>query len=194
MQLLSSFILPAGYGGYRLANGSTTCSGRVELLHGGTWGTLCDYLWDLPDADALCQQLDCGVALLIPGGRSFGKGNGSVWNGTFSCQKTGSHLRDCPVSVLRDAECPAGKDARVVCSGEQQKALRGELKNSFFEEKYGPKIQKVSVEPRSVFCLLLLAFPGFEAVFHLSHKAALCEMLLVSRNSKNSAAPQGTMS
>nr|XP_009930332.1 PREDICTED: scavenger receptor cysteine-rich type 1 protein M130 [Opisthocomus hoazin] len=105
------------YGGYRLANGSTTCSGRVELLHGGTWGTLCDYLWDLPDADALCQQLDCGVALLIPGGRSFGKGNGSVWNGTFSCQKTGSHLRDCPVSVLRDAECPAGKDARVVCSG-----------------------------------------------------------------------------
>ncbi|KAM6145889.1 antigen WC1.1-like [Phoenicopterus ruber ruber] len=110
-------VVCSGYGGYRLANGSTTCSGTVELLHGGTWGTLCDYLWDLPAANALCQQLDCGVALLIPGGQSFRKGNGPVWNGTFSCKKNGSHLRDCPVSVLGHDECPAGKEARVVCSG-----------------------------------------------------------------------------
>ncbi|XP_010134519.1 PREDICTED: scavenger receptor cysteine-rich type 1 protein M130-like, partial [Buceros rhinoceros silvestris] len=107
------------YGRYRLANGSTTCSGRVELLHGGTWGTLCDYLWDLPAANALCHQLDCGFALLIPGGQSFGKGNGSVWNGTFSCKKNDSPLRHCPVSVLGHDECPAGKDARVICSGGQ---------------------------------------------------------------------------
>ncbi|XP_009470081.1 PREDICTED: scavenger receptor cysteine-rich type 1 protein M130-like [Nipponia nippon] len=184
-------VVCSGYGGYRLANGSTTCSGRVELLHGGTWGTLCDYLWDLPAANALCQQLDCGVALLIPGGQSFGKGNGSVWNGTFSCEKNGSRLRDCPVSVLGHDECPAGKDARVVCSGEQRKGLRGELKNSFFEEKCGPKIQRVSVEPSSVFCLLRQAFLGVEAALHLYHKAAFCEMLLVSGNIKNRAAPQG---
>ncbi|KFP81288.1 Scavenger receptor cysteine-rich type 1 protein M130, partial [Apaloderma vittatum] len=100
----------------RLANGSTACSGRVELLHGGTWGTLCDNLWDLPAANTLCQHLDCGVALFIPDGQSFGKGNGFVWNGTFSCKKNGSHLRDCPVSVLGHDECPAGKDAHVVCS------------------------------------------------------------------------------
>ncbi|PKU44389.1 antigen -like [Limosa lapponica baueri] len=111
-------VVCSGYGGYRLANGSTTCSGRVELLHGGTWGTLCDYLWDLPAANALCQQLDCGVALQIPGDTfSFGKGNGSVWNGTFSCKKNDLSLRACPVSVLRHDECPAGKDASVICSG-----------------------------------------------------------------------------
>ncbi|NWW74449.1 SRCRM protein, partial [Climacteris rufus] len=105
----------------RLANGSTACSGRVELLHGGEWGALCDYLWDLPAANDLCQQLDCGIALLIPSGQSFGEGNGSVWNGTFSCEKNGSHLRDCPVHALHHGECPAGKQARVVCSGEQWK-------------------------------------------------------------------------
>ncbi|XP_010121835.1 PREDICTED: scavenger receptor cysteine-rich type 1 protein M130-like, partial [Chlamydotis macqueenii] len=184
-------VICSGYGGYRLANGSTTCSGRVELLHGGTWGTLCDYLWDLPAANALCQQLNCGVALLIPGELSFGKGNGSVWNGTFSCKKNGSHLRDCPVSALGHDECPAGKDARVVCSGEQRKSLRGELKNSFFEEKCARKIQRVSVEPNSIFYLLLQAFPGVGAALHLYHKAALCEILLVSGNSMNRAAPQG---
>ncbi|KAM9020365.1 antigen WC1.1-like [Ara ararauna] len=110
-------VVCSGYGGYRLANGSSRCSGRVELLHGGTWGTLCDYLWDLPAANDLCQQLDCGVALQIPDGQSFGKGNGSVWNGTYSCKKNGSYQRDCFVSVLGHDECPAGKDARVVCSG-----------------------------------------------------------------------------
>lgn len=68
---------------------------------------------------------------MIPDGQSFGKGNGSVWNGTFSCKKNGSHLRDCLVSVRGHDECPAGKVARVVCSGEQRKGLRGELKNSF---------------------------------------------------------------
>ncbi|NXC87968.1 SRCRM protein, partial [Cercotrichas coryphoeus] len=108
----------------RLANGSTTCSGRVELLHGGTWGTLCDYLWDLSAANIICQHLDCGVAVQIPSGQSFGEGNGSVWNGTFSCQKNGSLLRDCPVRALGHDECPAGKEARVVCSGEQWKGGR----------------------------------------------------------------------
>ncbi|NXN16486.1 SRCRM protein, partial [Indicator maculatus] len=107
----------------RLANGSTSCSGRVELLHGGTWGALCDYLWDLQTANALCQQLDCGLALLIPGGQSFGKGNGSVWNGTSSC-KNRSCLRDHPVRLLGHHECPPGKHAHVVCSGGQQKGGR----------------------------------------------------------------------
>uniref|UniRef100_A0A8V0ZYT8 SRCR domain-containing protein n=1 Tax=Gallus gallus TaxID=9031 RepID=A0A8V0ZYT8_CHICK len=105
------------YGGYRLSNGSTTCSGRVELLHGGSWGTLCDYLWNFSAANDLCQHLDCGVALSIPDGQSFGKGNGSFWNGTFSCKKNGSYSRDCSVSVLDQSECPAGNDARVICSG-----------------------------------------------------------------------------
>uniref|UniRef100_A0A8C4TUH2 CD163 molecule n=1 Tax=Falco tinnunculus TaxID=100819 RepID=A0A8C4TUH2_FALTI len=124
----------SGYGGYRLANGSTACSGRVELLHGGMWGTLCDYLWDFPAANALCQQLDCGVAVLIPGGRSFGQGNASVWNGTFSCKKNGSHPRDCPVSALGHDECPAGREARVVCSGDWTPQLRLSLSGHAHEQ------------------------------------------------------------
>ncbi|NXX78491.1 C163A protein, partial [Urocolius indicus] len=114
-------VVCSGYGGYRLANGSTTCSGRVELLHGGTWGTLCDYLWDLPAANHLCQQMDCGVALLIPDGQHFGKGNGSVnglvWRDAFHCAGTESCLWDCAQVTLGNPTCSAREAATVICSG-----------------------------------------------------------------------------
>ncbi|NXW20850.1 C163A protein, partial [Circaetus pectoralis] len=121
-------VVCSGYGGYRLANGSTRCSGRVELIHGGTWGTLCDYLWDLPAADALCQQLDCGIALMIPDGQSFGKGNGStgdrfvdgdgpVWRDAFHCEGTESCLWDCAQVTLGNPACSAREAATVICSG-----------------------------------------------------------------------------
>uniref|UniRef100_A0A8C0G719 SRCR domain-containing protein n=1 Tax=Chelonoidis abingdonii TaxID=106734 RepID=A0A8C0G719_CHEAB len=104
-----------GYAGYRLANGSTRCSGRVELFHGGTWGTLCDSQWDLQAAHTLCQQLNCGFAMLMPAGQLFGTGNGPVWNGTFGCERNESRLRDCPVTAL------GCSDGRLVngteCSG-----------------------------------------------------------------------------
>uniref|UniRef100_A0A8B9SAM9 SRCR domain-containing protein n=1 Tax=Apteryx owenii TaxID=8824 RepID=A0A8B9SAM9_APTOW len=129
-----SFIF---FGALQLANGTTTCSGRVELLHGGLWGSLCDYLWDFPAANAVCQQLDCGVALLIPSGQSFGKGNGLFWNGTFVCEKNGSHLRDCRVSVLGHTDCPTGKDARVVCSG--ARLVNGTTCSGRVEIRHGDK-------------------------------------------------------
>ncbi|CAM5081813.1 unnamed protein product [Eretmochelys imbricata] len=121
-------IVCSGYGGYRLTNGSTACSGRVELLHGGAWGTLCDSQWDLQAAHALCQQLDCGFALSMPAGQLFGTGEGPVWNGTFGCERNESRLRDCPVTALGTAECPPGSEANVVCSGrsESLRLLNGE--------------------------------------------------------------------
>ncbi|NXX21391.1 C163A protein, partial [Podargus strigoides] len=109
-------VVCSGYGGYRLANGSSTCSGRVELLHGGIWGTLCDYLWDLPAANALCHQLDCGVALLIPGD-DFVDGNGPVWRDAFHCAGTESCLWDCAQVTLGKPTCSAGEAATVICSG-----------------------------------------------------------------------------
>ncbi|NXQ88385.1 C163A protein, partial [Nyctibius grandis] len=112
-------VVCSGYGGYRLANGSTTCSGRVELLHGGTWGTLCDYLWDLPAANTLCQQLDCGVALLIPRDH-FVNGNGPVWRDAFHCEGTESCLWDCAQVTLGNPTCSAREAATVICSGNVQ--------------------------------------------------------------------------
>ncbi|NXK39995.1 C163A protein, partial [Piprites chloris] len=111
-------VVCSGYGGYRLANGSTTCSGRVELLHGGTWGTLCDYLWDLPAANILCQQLDCGVALEIPD--HLVDWNGPIWRDAFHCGGTESCLWDCAQVTLGNPTCSAKEAATVICSGNVQ--------------------------------------------------------------------------
>uniref|UniRef100_A0A8C0G3H7 SRCR domain-containing protein n=1 Tax=Chelonoidis abingdonii TaxID=106734 RepID=A0A8C0G3H7_CHEAB len=123
--LLVESLCVFGYAGYRLANGSTRCLGRVELRHGGTWETLCDSQWDLQAAHTLCQQDDCGFALSIPAGQLFGTGDGYVWNGTFGCKRNESRLRDCPVTALGTTECPPGSEASVVCSG----CLGGRLVN-----------------------------------------------------------------
>ncbi|CAM4456964.1 unnamed protein product, partial [Caretta caretta] len=118
----------SGHTGFRLVNGSTACSGRVEIQVLGAWVTLCDSRWDLPDANVLCRQLDCGFAESAPGGGYFGRGTGSVWTDTFHCKGSEPHLGHCPVTALGASQCSHDNDASVVCSGhsESLRLLNGE--------------------------------------------------------------------
>ncbi|XP_050925796.1 deleted in malignant brain tumors 1 protein isoform X4 [Lates calcarifer] len=104
--------------GVRLV-GSTRCSGRVEIYHDYTWGTVCDNGWDLNDAKVVCRELDCGVALSAPHSAHFGEGTGHIWLNEVDCSGSERSLSECQHRGFGTHNCGHGEDAGVVCSGSE---------------------------------------------------------------------------
>uniref|UniRef100_A0A672Y827 Soluble scavenger receptor cysteine-rich domain-containing protein SSC5D n=1 Tax=Sphaeramia orbicularis TaxID=375764 RepID=A0A672Y827_9TELE len=98
-----------------LVGSTTRCSGRVEVFHSGQWGTVCDYDWDLSDAEVVCRQLGCREALSAPGDAHFGQGSGVIWLNNVLCGGTESTLMDCQHQGFGIHNCGHQDDAGVVC-------------------------------------------------------------------------------
>lgn len=107
----------------RLVGGDIPCSGRVEVKHGNTWGTVCDSDFSLEAANVLCRELQCGTAVSIMGGAHFGEGNGQIWAEEFQCDGNESHLSLCSVAPRPGETCNHSRDVGVVCSSETQRTF-----------------------------------------------------------------------
>ncbi|XP_051001052.1 deleted in malignant brain tumors 1 protein-like [Acomys russatus] len=100
----------------RLAGSAGQCSGRVEVLHQGAWGTVCDDLWDMNEAEVVCRQLGCGHAVAAPGSAYFGPGSGNILLDNIQCSGKENHFGQCPSSAWLDHNCGHHEDAGVICS------------------------------------------------------------------------------
>ncbi|XP_075469166.1 scavenger receptor cysteine-rich domain-containing protein DMBT1-like [Ascaphus truei] len=100
----------------RLSDGGRRCEGRVEVYYLASWGTVCDNLWDLNDAQVVCRQLGCGAAVSAPGWAHFGPGNGSIVMNDMSCVGNEPVLWQCPHRGGNCSSCDHNKDAGVICT------------------------------------------------------------------------------
>ncbi|XP_063963111.1 deleted in malignant brain tumors 1 protein-like [Lytechinus pictus] len=112
----------------RLVGGSNEAEGRVEVLHDGSWGTICDDDWDLRDARVVCRMLGFGGALGAPGSARFGQGSGIILLDELSCIGTEDNIAECPHQGIGDHDCMHVEDAGAICyTGEHPNPLQVRL-------------------------------------------------------------------
>ncbi|XP_063963109.1 putative DMBT1-like protein [Lytechinus pictus] len=99
----------------RLDGGAIDAEGRVEVMNGGSWGTICDYWWDLRDAMVVCRMLGFDGALEAPRSARFGQGSGRVLLKYVDCKGTEDNLADCAHPGIGRYSCSHANDAGAVC-------------------------------------------------------------------------------
>ncbi|XP_032879301.1 deleted in malignant brain tumors 1 protein-like [Amblyraja radiata] len=102
----------------RLVNGNNMCSGRVEVYHNSTWGTVCGRSWDINAGNVVCRVLNCGTARSVTTAVSYGEATGNIWLDGVTCNGTEPALDQCPASPRVVNNCTHGEYAGVSCSGE----------------------------------------------------------------------------
>ncbi|KAM9273391.1 scavenger receptor cysteine-rich domain-containing protein DMBT1-like isoform 2-T2 [Morus bassanus] len=88
---------------------------RVEVLHDGEWGTVCDDSWSLMDAEVVCREVGCGQALSGLFWAAFGQGSGPTWLDEVTCAGTEAALSLC-CARSRGRRCNRGEDAGIECT------------------------------------------------------------------------------
>uniref|UniRef100_A0AAX7VJQ1 Uncharacterized protein n=1 Tax=Astatotilapia calliptera TaxID=8154 RepID=A0AAX7VJQ1_ASTCA len=99
----------------RLLNGSSLCSGGLQVKSNQRWSSVCEDDFDLQDAEVVCRELGCGPPSLLQGAL-YGEAEAPVWSREFQCGGHESALLDCRSSGSARSSCSPGKAAGLTCS------------------------------------------------------------------------------
>ncbi|XP_039644372.1 scavenger receptor cysteine-rich type 1 protein M130-like [Perca fluviatilis] len=100
----------------RLVNGTSLCSGRLEVKSTQStqpWSSVCEDNFDLQDAEVVCRELGCGAPSVLQGAL-YGDMEAPVWTKEFQCRGHESSLLDCDSSDRKT--CSSGKAVGLTCS------------------------------------------------------------------------------
>ncbi|KAL2771502.1 CD5 antigen-like isoform 1 precursor [Daubentonia madagascariensis] len=102
----------------KLVGGDKLCSGRLEVLHKGVWGSVCDDGWGEKEDQVVCKQLGCGKSL-SPSSKvrkSYGRGVGRIWLDDVRCLGEEKSLEQCQHRFWGYHDCTHKEDVAVICS------------------------------------------------------------------------------
>ena len=89
-------------------------AGRLEVMHDGVWGTVCDDSFGSQSAAVVCRMLG------LRGGEAkasaaLGAGSGQIWLDEVKCRGTESSIFDCASTTWGKHDCGHGEDVGVIC-------------------------------------------------------------------------------
>ncbi|XP_061584265.1 scavenger receptor cysteine-rich type 1 protein M130-like [Cololabis saira] len=101
----------------RLMNGTTLCSGRLEVYNPrkGTWFSLCEADFNQQDAKVVCRELGCGRPLVLKG-VLYGEVEAPLWTEEFHCKGDESDIQSCESSGSILKTCSPGRVVGLTCS------------------------------------------------------------------------------
>lgn len=102
----------SGWWGARAAAGAAWRGPR------GSWGSVCGRDWDVVDANVVCRQLGCGLALPVPG-PSPARAEAPILLDNVECRGQEAALSECSSRGWGVHNCFHYEDVAVLCDGEQ---------------------------------------------------------------------------
>ncbi|XP_051263086.1 scavenger receptor cysteine-rich type 1 protein M130-like [Dicentrarchus labrax] len=109
---------PSTIDSVRLVDGTSLCSGRLEVKSDQSnqwWSSVCEDDFDQQDAEVVCRELGCGAPSVLQGAL-YGEVEAPMWTKEFQCGGHESALLDCRSSGSARNTCSPGKAVGLTCS------------------------------------------------------------------------------
>lgn len=99
----------------RLIGGPSAQEGRVEILHDGGWGTICDDKWSLNNGHVVCSILGYDQAESVSCCGKYGI-NKKMWLDDVRCKGSETSIEECSHRPWGRTNCNIEETAGVKCT------------------------------------------------------------------------------